>query len=44
MKHLCKHCGKEVEVSKQGKLVPHNHQGSRCPGAGKFVVERKAAK
>ncbi len=41
MKAVCPHCGKEVEISRQTKYVPHNHNGSRCPGAGKRYREKK---
>ncbi len=38
MKATCRHCGKDFDVTKHGKLAPHNVGGIRCPGSGKRVA------
>lgn len=41
MKATCKHCNKEVDTTKFGKVAPHKSNNARCPGSGKRVNDNK---
>lgn len=40
----CPHCQALVDVTRHGKIAPHNHGNVRCPRSGKRVETKEKNK